>query len=101
MRSINNPAANTSSDSQGAVKSIVKMSKETAYQFLEAATQDLTLREKLTAAHDPDEFVRIAEGLGYSFTTQDLKDVVMENSENVTLRRKTGVWPWLRHVHWI
>ena len=77
------------------------MSRESADLFLEAATQDAILRDKLKAASNPDEFVKIAEALGYSFTTQELKSVVRENSEQVTLRRKTGIWPWLRQVTWI
>ncbi|MBD2182460.1 Nif11-like leader peptide family natural product precursor [Aerosakkonema funiforme] len=77
------------------------MSIESADRFLEAATQDTILRERLKAATSPEEFLRIAEGLGYSFTTQELKAVVKENSEAVTLRRKTGIWPWLREVSWV
>ena len=77
------------------------MTKENAQLFLEAATNDLILRDKLTVANNADEFLRIAEGLGYKFTTQDLKEIVAENSEAATVRRKTGVWPWLRHVNWI
>ena len=77
------------------------MSRESADLFLEAATQDGILRDKLKTAGNPDEFVKIAEALGYSFTTQELKSVVRENSEQVTLRRKTGIWPWLRQVTWI
>lgn len=77
------------------------MTKESAYQFLEDATNDFSLREKMTAASNPEEFIKITETLGYSFTHQELKDVISENSENVTMRRPTGVWPWLRHVNWI
>jgi len=82
-------------------KGIFQMPKESADQFLEDATQNSTLREKMGAATSPEEFVKIAEALGYSFTTQELKEVVSENSENVLLRRQTGIWPWLRHVNWI
>ncbi|MFB2934894.1 Nif11-like leader peptide family natural product precursor [Aerosakkonemataceae cyanobacterium BLCC-F154] len=77
------------------------MTKESAYQFLEDATSDFSLREKMTAASNPEEFIKMAETLGYNFTSQELRDVISEHSENVTLRRQTGVWPWLRHVNWI
>ncbi|MGA9382072.1 MAG: Nif11-like leader peptide family natural product precursor [Phormidium sp.] len=77
------------------------MTKESAYQFLEDATIDFSLREKMTAASNPEEFLKMAETLGYNFTNQELRDVISENSENVTLRRQTGIWPWLRHVNWI
>lgn len=77
------------------------MSRESADLFLEAATQDTILREKLKTAGNPEEFAKIAEALGYSFTSQELKSIIKENSEQVTLRRKTGIWPWLRQVTWI
>ena len=77
------------------------MSRESAENFLEAATVDSILRDKLTAAGNFEEFVQIAQSMGYNFTAQELKLVIKENSEGVTMRRKTGVWPWLRHFSWI
>ena len=77
------------------------MSKESANQFLEDAASNEALREKLQSAPSPDEFIRSAQDLGYSFTVDELKDVVRENSEDAKLRRKTGIWPWLRTVHWV
>lgn len=77
------------------------MSKESAEQFLEAATVDMILRDKLKAAGNFEEFVQIAQSMGYNFTAQELKLVIKENSEGVTMRRKTGVWPWLRHFSWL
>jgi len=77
------------------------MAKESAYKFLEDATSDFSLREKMTAAINPEEFIKMTETLGYNFTNQELRDVISENSENVTMRRQTGIWPWLRHVNWI
>lgn len=77
------------------------MSKESANQFLEDAARNEGLREKLQAAPNPEEFVRVAHELGYSFSVEELKDVVRENSEDAKLRRKTGIWPWLRTVHWV
>lgn len=77
------------------------MTKESAHKFLEDATSDLSLREKMKEASTPEDFIKIAEKLNYNFTTQELRDVISENSENVTMRRHTGVWPWLRDVNWI
>ena len=77
------------------------MSRESAEKFLEAATVDSILRDKLTAAGNFEEFVQIAQSIGYNFTAQELKLVIKEHSEGVTMRRKTGVWPWLRHFSWI
>ena len=77
------------------------MSRESAENFLEAATVDSILRDKLTAAGNFEEFVQIAQSIGYNFTAQELKLVIKEHSEGVTMRRKTGVWPWLRHFSWI
>lgn len=77
------------------------MSIESAEKFLEAATVDSILRDKLTGAGNFEEFVQIAQAMGYNFTAQELKLVIKENSEGVTMRRKTGVWPWLRHFSWI
>lgn len=77
------------------------MSKESAHKFLEDATSDLSLREKMKEASSPEDFIKIAEKLNYTFTTQELRDVIAEHSENVTMRRHTGIWPWLRDVNWI
>jgi predicted ribosomally synthesized peptide with nif11-like leader len=77
------------------------MSKESACQFLEAATYDPALRERFQEVASPEEFVKVARELGYALTTEELKDVVKEHSEGVILRRQTGVWPWLRKVKWI
>lgn len=77
------------------------MCKQDAHQFLEDATQNITLRDKCQAANNPSEFISLATGLGYHFTAQDLKNVIQESSEAVILRRKTGIWPWLRQVNWV
>lgn len=77
------------------------MSKQSANQFLEAAAQDTDLREKFQAADEPQQFIEVASELGYNFTTDELKDVVTEHSKGVKLRRKTGIWPWLRTVRWM
>lgn len=76
------------------------MSKESAMKFLEAATTNESLREKLKLAANSEEFVKIASELGYDFTTETLQVVVEKNSDGVMFRRKTGIWPWLRSVNW-
>lgn len=76
------------------------MSKESATKFLEAATTNESLREKLKSAANPEEFVKIASELGYDFTTETLQVVIEKNSDGVMFRRKTGIWPWLRSVNW-
>jgi predicted ribosomally synthesized peptide with nif11-like leader len=77
------------------------MSKESASQLLEAATRNADLRKQFQGVANPDEFVKVASELGYPLTTDELKEVVKEHSEGVTLRRQTGIWPWLRSVRWI
>lgn len=77
------------------------MSKQSATQFLSVAARNTEVQENFRSVNNPEEFVQVAEGLGYNFTTEELKDVVKEHSEGVTLRRKTGVWNWLRRVNWI
>jgi predicted ribosomally synthesized peptide with nif11-like leader len=76
------------------------MSKKTANQFLEAAAVDATFREQFKSATNVDEFIKIAQDLGYSFSPEDLNAIVQEFSGETTLRRKTGIWPWLRLVNW-
>ena len=76
------------------------MSKQSANQFLETVAQKETLRDKFQTAKNSDEFVSVAKALGYNFTIEDLWAVIKEHSEKVTLRRKTGIWPWLRQFHW-
>ncbi|HEY9851591.1 MAG TPA: Nif11-like leader peptide family natural product precursor [Leptolyngbyaceae cyanobacterium] len=76
------------------------MSRDSAEKFLEAATEDSTLREKLKSANSLQDFIDVAETMGYSFTNHELKAVIKENSEGVTMRRKTGIWPWLRQFSW-
>ncbi|MBD2041251.1 Nif11-like leader peptide family natural product precursor [Microcoleus sp. FACHB-672] len=77
------------------------MSKQSATQFLSVAARNTEVQENFKSVNNPQEFVKAAEELGYSFTTDELKDVVKEHSEGVTLRRKTGIWNWLRHINWI
>lgn len=76
------------------------MSKKNAIQFLADAAQNRTLRETLETATNAQQFLNIAHQLGYTFTTEDLSNAIHDSSEGIKVRRNTGVWPWLRHVHW-
>jgi len=77
------------------------MSKKNAGQFLADAAQNITLRETLEGATNAEDFLNIAHQLGYTFTKAELDDVIHFYSEGIKVRRSTGVWPWLRNVHWI
>lgn len=77
------------------------MSIESASRFLEAVAYDETLREKFEAVESPEDFLRVSEQLGYSFTTEELMAIAREQSQGVTVRRHTGVWRWLRGVKWV
>ncbi len=77
------------------------MSNESAKKFLADAAHNMVMREKFTPVTNPDEFIKTVEELGYSFTTEELKDVVKECSEGILIRRKTGVWQWLRTIKWV
>jgi predicted ribosomally synthesized peptide with nif11-like leader len=77
------------------------MSKKNVTQFLADAAQDRALREKFQVANSSDEFLSIARQLGYSFTTEELQNVIHDYSQGIEVSRHTGVWPWLRSVHWI
>jgi len=77
------------------------MPQKSAALFLQAVVKDTALRDNFKVAANPQEFLKIAEELGYSFTSADLKAVVQEYSQEGMLRRQTGVWPWLRSVNWI
>ncbi|MBW4663900.1 MAG: Nif11-like leader peptide family natural product precursor [Chroococcus sp. CMT-3BRIN-NPC107] len=77
------------------------MSKKNVNQFLADAAQNRTLRETLQKATDAEEFLNISRQLGYTFTTEELREVINDCSEGIQVRRSTGVWPWLRNVNWI
>jgi predicted ribosomally synthesized peptide with nif11-like leader len=79
------------------------MSLESAQRFLEAVAYDDNLREKFNAVQNPDEFLRLTEQLGYSFTGEELMSIAKEQGESkgITTRRTTGVWRWLRQINWI
>lgn len=77
------------------------MSKESANQFLLKASHDLEFQHQFEQAGTPEEFLKLARELGYDFTSDELREIVKEHSEGVTLRRHTGIWTWLRSVKWI
>ncbi len=77
------------------------MRKKNASQFLADAAQNRTLRETLETATNAEDFLDIAHQLGYTFTKEDLSNVIHDCSEGIKVRRNTGVWPWLRNVNWI
>ena len=77
------------------------MSKKNAGQFLTDAAQNRTLRETLEGAISAEDFLNIAQQLGYTFTKEELGDVIHFYSEGIEVRRSTGVWPWLRSVNWV
>ncbi len=77
------------------------MSIESANRFLEAVSQDESLRDKFQSVASPTDFLRISEQMGYSFTTDELMELVKSRSEGIVVRRNTGVWKWLRHINWV
>ncbi|MCY7322486.1 MAG: Nif11-like leader peptide family natural product precursor [Phormidesmis sp. CAN_BIN36] len=77
------------------------MSVESASRFLTVAAQDQLIREKFSAVTSPAEFLKISDQLGYSFTIAELQQLVRESSQDVEVRRSTGVWKWLRSINWV
>lgn len=77
------------------------MSIESASRFLEAAASDEELRRKFESVEGPEDFLRMTEQLGYSFTTDELMTIAHEQSQGIHVRRSTGVWKWLRSVNWV
>mgnify|MGYP002654484833 CR=1 FL=1 len=77
------------------------MSVENADRFLIAVARNATLRESFKDVQNPKEFAEVASKLGYEFTPEDIKAAVAAHSQGVKQRRTTGVWEWLRRVHWI
>ncbi len=77
------------------------MSIESANRFLEAVAYDETLRDRFEGVTNPDDFLRITEQLGYSFSTDELMAIAKEQSQGIMVRRNTGVWKWLRSICWV
>ena len=77
------------------------MSVESATRFLMVAAQDQIIREKFSAVTSPEEFLKVSDQLGYSFTIAELEQLIRDSSQDVEVRRSTGVWKWLRNVNWV
>ncbi len=77
------------------------MSVENAEQFLKDVLHQPELRATFEDAETPQDFFKISQNLGYDFSSQDLQTVVSQHSEGVEIRRRTGIWHWLRTVNWI
>lgn len=77
------------------------MSRESATRFLQAAAHDQRIREQFAAVRSQEEFFQTSKRLGYRFNTIELMQVLMEHNQGATLRRKTGVWRWMRNLPWI
>jgi predicted ribosomally synthesized peptide with nif11-like leader len=77
------------------------MSIKSAARFLSAASQDQVLRDRFNAVSSPEDFLSVTQEMGYSFTTDELKRLVVRKSRSVKVRRDTGVWRWLRNVTWV
>jgi Nif11 domain len=71
------------------------MSIKSAARFLSAASQDQLVRDRFNAVSSP------SQEMGYSFTTDELKRLVVRKSRSAKVRRETGVWRWLRKVTWV
>lgn len=77
------------------------MSTENAHQFLRDVSLHNHLRDEFKETTTPEQFIQKCQDLGYDFTTDELKEVIASHSEGVEIRRKTGIWVWLRQVNWI
>ena len=77
------------------------MSIKSAARFLSAASQDQVLRDRFSAVESPEDFLCVSQEMGYSFTTDELKRLVVRQSRSAQIRRDTGVWRWLRKVTWV
>jgi predicted ribosomally synthesized peptide with nif11-like leader len=77
------------------------MSIKSAARFLSAASQDQVLRDRFNTVSSPEDFLSVTQEMGYSFTTDELKRLVVRQSRSVKIRRETGVWRWLRNVSWV
>jgi predicted ribosomally synthesized peptide with nif11-like leader len=76
------------------------MSIESATRFLDAVTDNEVLRHQFDYAQTPEDFLSLAQEMGFSFTTYELTQVVLEGSRGIEIRRITGVWKWLRQMKW-
>lgn len=50
-------------------------------QFFTALSQDFDFKQRLKAAKQPDIFLQVTQEYGYSFTKDDLQEIVQELPE--------------------
>jgi predicted ribosomally synthesized peptide with nif11-like leader len=77
------------------------MSQENAIKFLTEVTHKDDLRIQFQEVKNRDEFIDTCQKLGYDFTHEELVTVIKEHSIGILVRRKTGLWVWLRQVSWL
>ncbi|MBW4506255.1 MAG: Nif11-like leader peptide family natural product precursor [Scytonematopsis contorta HA4267-MV1] len=74
------------------------MSKSSVVEFLTAAKQNESLREKLKTAMDVEACVDIAEDIGYDFSTEELQmELSNMPEEEVAVIINPGISP-RRHI---
>ncbi len=69
------------------------MSEQSPSQFLKAAKQDETLKQKLVDAKSIDERVAIANSYGYQFSPAELQAALEQMSESTAQEINPGVGP--------
>lgn len=69
------------------------MSEQSPSQFLEAAKQDETLRQKLVGATSIAERVEIANSYGYQISPAELQSALEQMSESTAQEINPGVGP--------
>lgn len=74
------------------------MTQEHAARFFKAINQDEALKAKIKATTDPESFIKIAQGRGYSFTVAELDQEISKLSEEqIAAVINPGVAP-RRHI---
>ena len=58
------------------------MSEEQLKAFLEKVQRDISLQEKLNAATDAEDLLEIAKEAGFAISTDDLRNVQSESSDD-------------------
>lgn len=74
------------------------MAQENAARFFKVIHQDEALKAKLKATTDPESFIKIAEGRGYRFTTEELETEIGKlSAEELAAVVNPGIAP-RRHI---
>jgi len=71
------------------------MSFESAHAFLERFERDRDFKEKLEMAEDKNEILRLIKEAGFSFTSEDIKEVKKELSEEDLQHISGGNIDWI------